>query len=96
MLNTPQAQDQLPPCAPEIQALGQMQTQAAVLGGLRVIASRYGKVGDITQLANPCNAPQDQQIFLVNFEDPADAIAASRRLKCRLFGCSTLLVSVSH
>lgn len=95
-MNTPQPQDQLPACAPEILALGQMQTQVAMLSGLRDIASRYGKVGDITQLANPHNAPQDQQVFLVNFDDTADAIAAARKLKCHLFGFSTLLVSVPH
>jgi hypothetical protein len=96
MLMSTQPEGHLPPCAPEIQALGQMPSQAAMLGELLQIASRYGKVGEITPLDNPRQGPSDTQIFLVNYEDTADAIVAARKLKCHLFGFSTLLVSVPH
>lgn len=91
-----QPQGQLPACTPEIQALGQMPSQAAMLGELLQIASRYGKVGEITPLDNLRQGSSDTQIFLVNYEDTADAIVAARKLKCHLFGFSTLLVSVPH
>jgi len=86
----------LPACTPEIQALSHMGSKDAVLGGLLEIASRYGKVGDISALQSPKNAPSDHDIFLVNYEETADAIVAARKLKCHLFGFSTLLVPVPH
>ncbi|WP_439114747.1 hypothetical protein [Hydrogenophaga sp.] len=96
MFISTQPQGSLTACAPEIQALSHMGSKHAVLGGLLAIASRYGKVGEITALERPQNAASDHDIFLVNFEETADAIVAARKLKCHLFGFSTLLVSVPH
>lgn len=96
MFMSTQPQGSQPACAPEIQALGHMGSKHAVLDGLLEIASRFGKVGDITALENPHNTPSDHDLFLVNFEETADAIVAARKLKCHLFGFSTLLVSVPH
>jgi hypothetical protein len=94
MLMVTQPRNDLMPCAPAIQALSHLPSSAAVQAGLWDIASQYGKVAVITPLPSSSQSPLNHQIFLVDYEDTVDAIAASRGLKCQLFGFSTLLVSI--
>lgn len=76
------------------EALAAKASQDERCESLSKIAAAYGKVAGIYPM--PANLPGDAgaDLYAVDFERTADALAASRHLKCYLLGFSTLLVSL--
>lgn len=80
--------------SPEIESLGSLASPEEVRGELGRVASNYGKISTILPLPKKSDESADHYGFLVCFEKTIDALAASRRWHCVLFGFTTVVVFV--
>ena len=80
---------------PEIEALGILSSQAAVMERLEKLAGCYGKVIAVSPLPEKYPGGAGGHAFAVCFEKTQDAMTASRDLRCLQIGFSMLLVPVT-
>lgn len=70
--------------------LSNLEGDSQVIGTLTAIASAYGTVSSVLALPETGTGP----VYLVHFADTSSALLASSKLRCPLFGYSTLIVPV--
>jgi hypothetical protein len=80
------------PRAPEIADLRFLSSEAKMIEALKEIASVFGKTLSVS--AMPQSGDSDDYLFLIHFDQTKDAIAASKAMKCYLYGFSTLMASI--
>lgn len=80
--------------SPEIESLCKLSSVEEVRGELGRVASSFGKTSAIMSLPEKAGDGDDQFGFLVCFEKTADALAASQKWRCVLFGFTTVVVFV--
>ncbi len=69
-----------------------LSSEAKMVEALREIAGVFGKTLSVTPM--PKTAKSNDHLFLIHFDQTRDAIAASKAMKCYLYGFSTLMVSI--
>jgi hypothetical protein len=77
---------------PEIADLRFLSSEAKMIDALKEIAGVFGKTLSVSPM--PQTTRSDDHLFLIHFDQTRDAIAASKAMKCYLYGFSTLMVSI--